>query len=84
MEEEMMYLKAWYKKLLIIWLCIGLPSIIIGIGFTGGSLSYASFDMRGHPLWEEIDVLAIMAFMLSPLILLPFGINLTSFKKNKK
>jgi hypothetical protein len=78
-----MKLKGWYKVLLIIWLALGLPSIIIGIGFAGENIG-DTFNMKGIPIEELIIFLTVWIFLLSPLILLPFGINLTFFKKNKK
>jgi hypothetical protein len=66
-----MAMKGWYKKLLLTWAVVGLPIIILGIGFSGGNIQVPS--LRSNPkdfvLWIIVTVL-----LLSPLIMVPFGL----------
>lgn len=69
-----MKIAPWYKVVLLIWLAIALPSLFIGLGFSGGG-----FEIPDSELYETADIVVwIFAWtlILSPILLLPFGISI--------
>lgn len=55
----------WYRKLFIAWLVLGLPSLVIGYGMSGGHLSIPPPD----ELSAFLPWLFVSLFILSPAIL---------------
>ena len=54
----------WYRNLFFAWLLIGLPSLVIGYGFSGGEFGLPNGDLLSTATW----MLAVL-FILSPLLL---------------
>jgi hypothetical protein len=69
-----MGMEAWYRGIILVWLALGLPSILLGIGFAGGNpfhdLNFKQFSGLGLVLWFSFATL-----LLAPLWLAPFGIK---------
>jgi hypothetical protein len=60
---------AWYRYLVVVWFVIGVPSLVIGYGFSGGDLEIptpATAGVVSFFIW-----LACVAFLLSPVLLWP-------------
>ena len=76
-----MRMEAWYSGVLLAWLLLGLPSILIGIGFAGGSpfrdLDFRQFSGLGIVLW-----LLCVTFLLAPIWLAPFGLKKAQSRKS--
>jgi hypothetical protein len=54
----------WYRNLFVAWLVIGLPSLVIGYGFSGGDFELPRGDFVSGVVW----LLAVL-FILSPILL---------------
>ena len=54
----------WYRNLFFAWLVIGLPSLVVGYGFSGGRFMLPSNDALGLALWVLMGL-----FIVSPLLL---------------
>ena len=54
----------WYRNLFIAWLVLGLPSIVIGYGISGGGLPIPPDQLGAFVPW-----LIAVLFVLSPAIL---------------
>jgi membrane protease YdiL (CAAX protease family) len=63
-----MKVRGWYTILLIGWAFV----CLIGFGMSGGKLAY---DASGLDLASKISFYAGWAFMISPVLLLPFGLT---------
>ena len=71
-----MKLKRGYQLLLVAWLLLGLPSFILGWGFSEGQVVEAfvlSFEAFSTDPVSGIASLVAWAFLLSPFLLLPFA-----------
>jgi hypothetical protein len=69
-----MRLAGWFKGYLFGWALGAIPVMIIGFGFSGGSIS---FDMSlAHPI-DIILFLMVWTLIISPVFLAPFAIKRT-------
>lgn len=79
-RSDLMRMEAWYLGVLLAWLVLGLPSILIGIGFAGGNpfwdLDFRQFSALGVVLW-----LLCVTFLLAPIWLAPFGLKKAKSRK---
>ena len=57
----------WYRTLLVVWGLFGLPSLVIGYGFSGGDLKVPTSDFVSFAAW-----LLLFLFIVSPVILWPW------------
>jgi hypothetical protein len=55
---------VWYRKLFTAWLAIGLPSLVIGYGFSGGDFALPDGELLSTAVW-----LLCVLFILSPIAL---------------
>lgn len=62
----------WYKGILATWVAVGIPSIVIGLGFSGGRIEPPDF---AHDPFDSIVWLAMCGALLAPIWLAPFGIK---------
>jgi hypothetical protein len=54
----------WYRNLFLAWVVIGLPSLDMGYGFSGGDLEVPTDDVLSFISWA-----AVVFFLLSPILL---------------
>jgi hypothetical protein len=69
-----MSLSPWYKTVLLVWLCMGVPSLVLAYGFSGGDIK-SWFDLEGIYESDLVVLLIVLAFLICPLWLAPFGIH---------
>lgn len=73
-----MHLKTWYRNLLFVWAPVGPLVFILGWGL-GGEAPWKGLPMMFEA--ENFDILSVAltlfawAALLSPFLLLPFGIG---------
>src|SRR5687768_14078289 len=74
-RSDHMRIEAWYRDIIFIWLLLGLPPILVGIGFAGGNpfdnFDFSQFSPLGLILWVIFG-----AIMFAPIWLAPFGLKL--------
>lgn len=72
-------LRPWYKNLVIIWLAIGLPSLILSTMFAEGDI--ASMFAVGDMSFDDLILrVTILVFLLAPVLFAPIGFKSTSGK----
>ena len=70
-----MHIEAWYRNIFIFWLLLGLPSLLLAIGFAGGN-PFDDFDFRQSSTLGIILWLICVGIMLAPVWLAPFGLKI--------
>jgi hypothetical protein len=66
--------KAWYRATILVWLAIVVPGVLIAAAFAGG-LSNIDLFPRATDAYEVFANVVAFAFLLLPLITLPFGLR---------
>jgi hypothetical protein len=84
-----MRIQKWYWVILAIWLIIGFPVILIGIGFAGpeifsleGLLDIFTPDFSGYSAFFSWLSAFIIAF--APVLLLPFAVKFDYLKGDQR
>jgi len=72
-RESLMRISDWYKGVLITWAVLGLPSLFLAYGFSGGSVSAPNFSQAD--LFDIVIWLIAWTLIFAPIFLAPFGVH---------